>query len=529
MGAILAEKTVLIVAKKFDALGILKAQVSSLGAAEIHVASSANMALSMMRMQSFDFCFIENWLGDGEKNGYQVIEESIHEGLKKAVNSHILIMPEGSAGIANDSLECFAESFFVKPIDPKLFTNRLEKLVKLKQAIRPAETLIDQGEHTKALQIIAQLLRKFPTLAPYLTRLQGRLLLVTENYTEAVVLFERVVADRGSSWAYMGLGISAYNQGLYAEAMAHFNLVLERTPESIEAFDWLSKVYRAIGRNSEAQKLLERAVKLQPTAPILQSGLGNVASENSSWNVAIDAFRNSVKFALHSCHQQQHDYFGLARCLQTQVSAHGGANSSRAEQEAVRTLEKVVFEYQKDQLIRFKSRLMTSETYRLSGDIERANIAAKDAFEVYKTLDDSAQAEELDNLLEGVEGTILQQRVENYKAEFSRRVFTETEWGRNNLKGMGLYRKGRFDEALECFLKALETVPNSPSVLLNLVQTGYELIQQDPKRTAEVLTICNEKLLNVSIGAMNNKQQDRFRALSTRRAVLVDLSAGAGD
>ena len=172
---------------------------------------------------------------------------------------------------------------------------------------------------------------------------------------------------------------------------------------------------------------------------------------------------------------------------------------------------------------------MTSETYRLSGDIERANIAAKDAFEVYKTLDDSAQAEELDNLLEGVEGTILQQRVENYKAEFSRRVFTETEWGRNNLKGMGLYRKGRFDEALECFLKALETVPNSPSVLLNLVQTGYELIQQDPKRTAEVLTICNEKLLNVSIGAMNNKQQDRFRALSTRRAVLVDLSAGAGD
>jgi len=523
MGALLADKSVLIVAKKLDALGVLRSQVTALGATGVHVASSANMALSMMRMLSFDICFIENWLGDGEKNGYQVIEEAIHEGLKKAADCHVLILPEGSAGMANDSLECFAESFFVKPIDPVLFASRLEKLIKLKQAIRPAEELIDEGDHTKALQVIAQLLRKFPSLSTYLTRLQGRLLIELGNYTEAVPMFERIAADRGSSWAFMGLGICAYNQGQYADAMAHFNLVLERTPESIEAFDWLSKVYRAIGRNSEAQKLLERAVKVQPTAPILHSGLGNVASENSNWSVAIDAFRQSVKFALHSCHQQQHDYFGLARCLQTQVSAHGGANSSRAEQEAVRTLESVVFEYQKDQLVRFKSRLMTSETYRLSGDIGRANVAAKDAFEVYKLLDDSAQAEELDNLLEGVEGTVLQSSVEEYKADFSRRVFTETEWGRNNLQGMGLYRKGRFDEALACFLKALETVPNSPSVLLNLVQTGYELIQQHPERTAEILSICNEKLLNVSIGAMNNKQQDRFRALSSRRAVLAEL------
>ena len=199
-----------------------------------------------------------------------------------------------------------------------------------------------------------------------------------------------------------------------------------------------------------------------------------------------------------------------------------GPSSSKAEQEAVRTLEDVVFEYKDDQLIRFKSRLMTSETYKLSGDVQRANSAAKDAFEVYKQLNDSQQAEELDNLLEGVEGTSLQQEAEDYKADFSRRVFTETEWGRNNLQGMGLYRKGRFEEAFEHFQLALDTVPNSPSVLLNLVQTGYELIQQQPEKANQVLAACNEKLLNVSIGAMNTKQQDRFRALSARKAQLSD-------
>ncbi len=121
MAALLAEKSVLIVAKKLDALGTLRSLVSELGAAEVQVASSANMALSLMRMQPFDFCFIEHWLGDDEKSGYQVVEESIREGLKRAVDTQILIMPEGSAGIANDSLESFAESFFVNPIDIKNF------------------------------------------------------------------------------------------------------------------------------------------------------------------------------------------------------------------------------------------------------------------------------------------------------------------------------------------------------------------------------------------------------------------------
>jgi tetratricopeptide (TPR) repeat protein len=320
----------------------------------------------------------------------------------------------------------------------------------------------------------------------------------------------------------MGLGICAYRQAQYADAMAHFNLVLDRSAESIEAFDWLSRIYRAIGRNKDAQKLLEHAIKLQPTTPVLHSGLGDVASENSNWAVAIEAFRSAVKYALHSCHQQQNNYFGLARSLQTLVSPHGGAGSSTAEHEAVRTLEDVVFEYHEDQLIRFKSRLMTSETHKISGDLSRANAAAKDAFAVYKTLADSQQAEELDNLIEGVEGTSLQSEVEAYKADFSRRVFTETEWGRFNLQGMGLYRKGRFDEAFDCFLKAMESVPNSPSVLLNLVQTAFELVQQQPEKSAGVLSICNEKLLSVSIGAMNSKQQERFRALSSRRAALAD-------
>ncbi|WP_421862172.1 tetratricopeptide repeat protein [Motiliproteus sp.] len=522
MAALLADKTVLIVAKRLESLASLRTLVQGQQAGLVQVASSANMALSLLRMQSFDLCLIEHGLGEGEKNGYQVIEESVREGLKRAVDCQILILPEGSTSVANDSLESFADSFFVKPVSPQLFDSRLEKLLKLKKAVRPAEELVDQGEDGKAIQMIEQMLRKMPSLGPYLTRLQSRLLIQQQDYDRARRLLQNAADERGMSWAYMGMGICHYHEGHFAEAMACFNQVLERSPESIEAFDWLSRLYRVIGRNEPAQKLLEKAVAVHPTVPVLQSDLGDVASENSSWDVAIGAFRESVKYARHSCYQKPNNYFGLARCLQTKVSPQGGSHSSRAEQEAVRALEDVAYEYKDDRLIRFKSRLMTSETYKLSGDIKRANAAAQDAFVDFKKLDDSQQAEELDNLLEGLENTQLQTVAEEYKADFSRRVFTETEWGRNNLQGISFYRKGKFEEAFDFFLKALETVPNSPSVLLNLVQTGYELVQLQPQRATEILAVCNERLLNVSIGAMNSKQQDRFRALSDRRAMLSD-------
>lgn len=521
MANYLADKSVLIVAKKLEDLGELRALVAETGCQEVLVASSANMAFNLLRSQPFDICLVEYRLGEGEKTGFQVIEEATREGLRRTVDIYALVSPEKSELLSHDSVDVIADTQFLKPIAPAHFHQRLEKLLKVKKAVYPVESLIDDGEREKALQLMDNLQRQFPSLRAYLDRLRGRLLIELRRFDAAAEHFRRVQADSDLPWAYTGLGICAYECGRYAEALAHFDALLTKVPESIEAYDWMSRIYRGIGRNDDAQKVLEKAVKVLPTAPALQSGLGNVASENSDWDTAINAFRNAVKFARHSVYKHQNNYFGLARCLQTQVSPHGGGASSNAETEAVRTLEDVVEQYFDDKLIRFKSRLMTSETYKKSGDIHRANAAAKDAFEAFRSLGDGQQAEELDNLLEGVEGTSLQASVEEYRNEFNKRVFSETDWGRHNLAGMNFYRKGRFDDALSSFSKALDAVPNSPSVLLNLVQTGYELIRQHPERTSEVLALCNAKLLRMSIGAMNSKQQERYRLLSMRRSELA--------
>lgn len=522
MSEILAAKSVLIVAKKLDDLSQLRGAFAQLGATDISVASSANMATSMLRMRPFDLVVVDHILGQGEKTGAQVIEEATREGLRLCSNAYVLILPQDVREPPRDSIYCGADTYLSHPMDVRKVSPRIEKLLRLKQAVRPLENLIDDQQYAKALQVMPKLLARFASLELYLDRLKGRVLLEQENYPAALAHFSELAQQRDIDWALLGCGIACYHLGQYPKAADYLQVVLDRNPLSLEAYEWLSRVYRSAGRNKEAQVLLAKAAEQLPTAATIHSGLGNVATENNNWDVATAAFRNAVRYARHSCHQSENNYFGLARCLQLRLSPTATAETSRALEEAVRILENVVEEYFDNDHIRFRSRLMTAESFKKSGEDQRATSAARDAFDVYKNLPDMQKAEEMDNLLEGVEGTDVHELVVQYRESFKKKIYAETEWGKMNMEGMSFYRKGQFDGAFDCFSRALSMVQTSPSILLNLIQSGHEIIRHDPSRATEVLAICNRYWLQMSIGALNNKQQQRYRSLSERRAELLE-------
>lgn len=521
MSELLAGRSVLVVAKKLDDIGQIRSIIVGLGAQGVDVASSANMAISMLRSHPYDLLIADDDLGEGEKNGLQIIEESSRENIRRCVDTYALIVDKDVARLPRDSILCGADTFIAKPIDSNKIKQRLEKLMKLKQAVFSVETLIDQQSYDEALIEIPKVVSRYPSLELYLERLKGRVLLAQENYSSASEHFGEIIQEREIDWAYLGKGISEYHLGRYSNAVKALQEVLQQNDKSLEAYEWLSLVLRAMGQNIEVQSLLTTACRQLPTFPSVHAGLGNIASENNNWDAASDAFRTAVEYAKHSYHQTQDNYFGLARSLQTKLTDDGDDRTAAVLEEAVRVLESVVEEYYDDEMTRFRSRLMTAESYQNTGDIQRANSAAKDAFSAYQVLDDSLQAQEMDNLLEGIVGTDVHQEAEAYKSEFNKKVFAGTEWGKLNQQGMSFYRKGQFAEAFTCFEKSIEMVGN-PSILLNLVQAGHELIKQDPLKGQEVLTLCNRYWLKMNIGALSKKQQDRYRNLSNKRAQLLE-------
>ena len=192
MAVNLKDKSVLIVVKKLEDLTSLRRLCAELGAADVHVASSANMALNMLRMQPFDLCILESFLGRDEKTGLQVVEEAILEGSKRATSAFVLLTPEDTRALANESLDYGADTFITRPLDLAKLQLRLEKLLKLKQAVYPVESLLDK-DPDKALAVLEAMLRKYPSLKLYLQRIQGRLLVAREDYDAARALFEQLL------------------------------------------------------------------------------------------------------------------------------------------------------------------------------------------------------------------------------------------------------------------------------------------------------------------------------------------------
>ncbi len=524
MSDLLAAKTVLVVAKKLDDISQLRSIASGLGASEVSVASSANMAVSILRHRAYDLVIADDELGEGEKTGLQVIEEASREGVRRCVDIYVLVVDKEIKTLPRDSIFNGPDTFIPKPINGAKVAQRLERLLKLKHAVSPVESLVDQGDLDKALKVIPLLTSRYPSLELYLERVKGRILLAKQDYAAAVSHFLSIAQTRNIDWAFLGAGIAEYHLGHYAQSVDSLQKLLVLNDKSLEAYEWLSTVHRVTGRNIEAQTLLSSAAIKLPTAPSLYSSLGNVASENKQWDVASDAFRSAIGYAKHSFHQTQDNYFGLAQGLQTKLTANGDLASVKALEEAVRVLESVVEEYYDIDLIRFRSRLLTSESYQCTGDQQRANAAAKDAFTIYRQLDESEQAQEMDNLLEGLENTASYADAEAYKVEFNKQILVNTDWGKLNQQGMSYYRKGAFAEAFECFQQSVVTVKN-PSTLLNLMQAGHELIKAQPENRQAILAVYNRYLLGLNIGALNKKQQLRYRNLSIKRAELLESIA----
>ena len=102
-----AGKSALIVDSQLDDLGALRQILSRLGVGQVQVASSVNMALSLMREFTYDLCFAAYDMGKGEKNGLQLLQEANIEHSFGSSSAYFLVVdPETSevySGFSNET------------------------------------------------------------------------------------------------------------------------------------------------------------------------------------------------------------------------------------------------------------------------------------------------------------------------------------------------------------------------------------------------------------------------------------------
>lgn len=516
-------KTALIVEHRLDDLQALRGLLSTLGFATVQVASSVNMALSLLREFRVDVCFVSYDLGQNEKNGLQLLQELQIEGLRSYQSCFVLVVEPEKSELLFGSPENAPDTYISKPYDPARIRQRLDKVLRVKASIRPVEQLLDKGDWDAALQVSIKLAQLYPGLKIYLERLRGLVLIQLGRYHEAYNLFQELLKIRDESWVRVALAIAAYGSGEFAESRNQLEHVINRQVVCVEAFVWRSRLHRLWGEWQSAVSLMRRAVMLQPTVALLQSDLGNLASYNEEWALAVEALQAAIKYSRYTGHQRPDLYFAMVHALLHQ--SRGRTLDHDAESRAIRVMEDAQRDFMDDPVIQFKARLLSSEIYRASGKKERSEAMAQAAFEAYKGLSIDDQAMWVDQMVDTTENSAINAQVREYKLQITRQM-AGLVWGRANLKGMSFYKSGDLKNALAQFRLSLSEQPDNASIALNLVQSAIELVRRGGSdEVHDWLYESDETLYTFQFAALTHRQQGRYRSLTERLTEMVKQRA----
>lgn len=516
MDTLFSGKSALILDSHLDDLQRLREILSGLGVEDVMVASSVNMALSILREQPVDLCFMIYDLGKGEKNGLQVLHESQAEGIHRFTTSYVLVSAPETSEFLFGSLEYSPDLCISKPYDSARIRLSLEKLLRLKHTLQPLYELMDQQKWVEALSLCDRNLEFYPALKVFLLRLKGIMLLRLEHYQAAAKLFNQMLEMRDQHWMRVGLGVAAYRQGQFDLAQQSLNSVINHNQLSLDAFNWLARLYRLQGEWGQSMSLLRKSVLLQPSVAVLQAELGNVAARLQDWRIAVDAFRAAVRYGRYSAYQHPDYYFALARSLCEHMEGQQGSFAQDSERDALLTLEQAVNDFRQDPVALFRSRLLQHDILRRVRQNQRAEQAARDTLALFESLPLDEQALWVDQLTDGLDHSTMAGAVSVLRQELTRKMMS-IDWARNNLSGMMYFRKGEVLKARNAFVEAHRGQPENASIGLNLVQADLELMRRgqsdDP---AESLRRCDDTLYGIQYAALSPRQQQRHQGLADR-------------
>jgi tetratricopeptide (TPR) repeat protein len=138
-----------------------------------------------------------------------------------------------------------------------------------------------------------------PDYAPAKNAL-GTTYLKKRDWDRAIRIFKELTEDllyATPHYPHANLGWAYYNKGEYALSLQHYRKSLELKSDFVVAQRGLGRACLAMGKNSEALKVLEDAVQSHPLIPELHFDLGKAYEFSRDYGSALRCYRRVVELA----------------------------------------------------------------------------------------------------------------------------------------------------------------------------------------------------------------------------------------
>lgn len=524
------QKSFLIVDDFSDFRSSVRSMLRELGVKDVDTADTGEQALRQCSQKRYDFVLHDFNLGDGRKNGQQVLEDLMTERLLSHESVFIMVTAENSQAMVMSALEWEPDGYLTKPFNRAGLSQRLEKLVQRKTLLKPIMQALDRGKPIEVLTACTQLTQKDPRLAPLCLRYKASALRDLNQFEPLHKLLTSIIADRPTPWAFGMLGSLLLKRGKTSEALAVYEQATKAFSMFPALFDGLADVLVARGEVKRAQNVLEAAVRLSPLAVRRQTLLGKLALDNNDFEGASKAYRQAVSQGRHSRFKDPETNLGLAQAL---ISRSGdGGLDARTRVEINQALGEVAKEHTSDEGLQIRARLMKATSLQQSdpetaGKLTEQAVGRLDKMSQFLSANAALTvATQLNQLGQpAASAGVLKSTAEIYGDDpqvmknLARLTDDPEILGANktaidmNVQGVRCYKGGQLREAQDFFRQALALQPKNISIALNLAQS---LLHPGQNLGPEAAQECRACLTMVGKMPDGDPRFDRYQKLKER-------------
>ena len=520
----------------------LKGVVQQLGANDIDLAPSGEVAIKMCSKAAYDIILSDYNLGDG-KDGQQLLEELATRDYLKPTSVYIMVTAENTTEMVMAALEHTPDSYLTKPFTKALLKSRLDKLLTKKLALEQVNRAIITKNYPKALRLADQMVAAGSKYAMACMRIKSDLYLKMADLSQAKKIYDLVLSKRPIPWALLGMGKLLFAQEKYQESIKQFNAVLQQLPNYPEALDWIARIQVITGKPGDAQKTLQLALSITPKVSQRQARLGDLARLNKDYDIAKRAYRGAIKHGKDSCYKNPDSYINLVSVLTEEITSGGGIKNKRLSSEALTYLKDLENEFPNDKEIKLRANLSRHAIYHKLGRDAETSKYMQLSKTMFTELSESASGlastdmagaylreEDYDRCQ-----TILTKVMEQYgddvdimnsiemiiddKEAFAKAV----EASKVNSKGIQAVTNNKLDEAVGFFKQSLAVSPDNVSFNMNLVQVLLKKCEQSEDKLASLEEA--EKILT-SLNRLNAKDY-RYIRLQQLQRMANDIKIGS--
>lgn len=529
----LTDKRVLIIEDQKAFQVMLKGQLINLGAKGVEAKRTGEAGIAAYLRKPFDILLVDYNLGRG-KNGRQVLEELKHRGAFKEDTIFFIITGDNTRPMVLSALELQPDDYLTKPFSHRVLRSRISRAYKRRMWLKDVFKLLFQQDYLACIEACQRHIDSQSRYAGYCQRLQIELY----NKTQQTDSAERAISDllqQGSQpWVMMKLAETRLLQQRPEDALEIIAAVLKKMPNAIEAQDLKTQCYLAMKDNNEALQSARTSITMAPFSIDRQTLLANIARDNGEYEIAKQAMNNVLQIARTSVFRHVEHLCNYLRAI-LDASEHADSRQQIAKYQTEATMELQRARYDQNLVysdLNFDTieAVLSSRINAFNGHLREAqkylNKAVGDEINAGFSITPEILADVIIVLLDMGEFERASELVnsEQAKQHFNRHTRsiveersqlaaqTEKTFRQIHQRGITLYQKHRYVEALQTFREALQLAPLNSGAALNFVQTAVSYCENTGKSDIKLLTkecsACLQTLQGLPLSDTHRKRYD---------------------